>query len=217
MSTGEADGPLEHPTQRHQTRQRGSFGDAWKHPLLGLSLVFAVALLLRMLVADIPLERDEGEYAYIAQRWLLGEVPYRDSFDQKPPAAFGVYALILSTLGSSPAAIHWGAQLWMLGTLALVVHLGRAWLSAPAAVAAGLLMVLLTVDHALVGNAANTEFLALLPLTAGMAAALRASEKQSPMRGLISPTGGFLSDLSLRGLSDLDRPLMRLIRAGRPR
>jgi 4-amino-4-deoxy-L-arabinose transferase-like glycosyltransferase len=141
--------------------------------------VFAVALLLRMLVVDIPLERDEGEYAYIAQRWLLGEVPYRDSFDQKPPAVFAVYALILGTLGSSPAAIHWGAQLWTLGTLALVMHLGRAWLSAPAAISAGLLMVLLTVDHALVGNAANTELFALLPLTACMASALRASEKQS--------------------------------------
>ena len=141
--------------------------------------MFAVALLLRMLVADIPLERDEGEYAYIAQRWLLGEVPYRDSFDQKPPAVFAVYALILGALGSSSAAIHWGAQLWTLGTLALVMHLGRAWLSPPAAVAAGLLMVLLTVDHALVGNAANTELFALLPLTACMAAALRASEKQT--------------------------------------
>jgi len=147
--------------------------------VLGVSLVFAVALLLRMLVADIPLERDEGEYAYIAQRWLLGEVPYRDSFDQKPPAVFAVYALILGTLGSSPAAIHWGAQLWTLGTLALVMYLARAWLSAPAAVAAGLVMVLLTVDHALVGNAANTELFSLLPLAACMAAALRASEKQT--------------------------------------
>ena len=179
MSAPETNGPLERPTRRHQGEQLVGFGEAWRHPLLGLSLVFAVALLLRMLVADIPLERDEGEYAYIAQRWLLGEVPYRDSFDQKPPAVFGVYALILGTLGSSPAAIHWGAQLWTLGTLALVVHLGRAWLSAPAAVAAGLLMVLLTVDHALVGNAANTELFALLPLTACMAAALRASENQA--------------------------------------
>ena len=179
MSASGTAGAPQRSVWRDRGRQLAGFGDARGYLLLGLPVVFAVALLLRMLVVDIPLERDEGEYAYIAQRWLLGEVPYRDSFDQHPPAAFAVYALILSTLGSSPAAIHWGAQLWTLGTLALVVHLGRVWLSPSAAVAAGLLMVLLTVDHALVGNAANTELLALLPLTACMAAALRASEKQT--------------------------------------
>ena len=41
---------------------------------------------VRAAYLDVPLERDEGEYAYIAQRALLGEVPYRDAFDQKPPA-----------------------------------------------------------------------------------------------------------------------------------
>jgi hypothetical protein len=54
------------------------------------------------------------------------------------------------------------------------MHLGRAWFSGPVGIASGLLLVLLTVDHALVANAANTEIFALLPLTASMAAALRA-------------------------------------------
>ena len=188
MSAEEERDPLERPARR---RQKGQCSEAvWAHPLLGLSMVLAVSLLLRMLVADIPLERDEGEYAYIAQRWLLGEIPYLESFDQKPPAVFGVYAVILATIGSTPAAIHWGAQLWTLGTLALVVQLGRAWLCAPAALAAGLLMALLTVDHGFVGNAANTELFALLPLTACMAAALRASERQALRWTLVAGASG---------------------------
>ena len=190
MNALETNGPLERPAPRRRAKQLAGFGEASGHALLGISLVFAVALLLRMLVVDIPLERDEGEYAYIAQRWLAGEVPYRDSFNQHPPAVFVVYALILGALGSSPAAIHWGAQLWTLGTLALVVHLGRAWFSAPVAVAAGLLMVLLTVDHALVGNAANTELFALLPLAACMAAALRASENQGLRWSVVAGASG---------------------------
>src|SRR5438105_4217292 len=64
------------------------------HALPLLAVVFAVACLMRWPVAAIPLERDEGEYAYIGQRWLLGGVPYRDSFDQKPPGTFMAYALI---------------------------------------------------------------------------------------------------------------------------
>src|SRR5438045_1698684 len=70
--------------------------------------IFAAALLLRAPIADVPLERDEGEYAYLAQRWLLGEVPYKHSFDQKPPAIFALYVVFLTLFGSSPAAIHWG-------------------------------------------------------------------------------------------------------------
>lgn len=142
-------------------------------PLLAAGLVGALALGLRATVADVPLERDEGEYAYTAWAWLAGDVPYRDSFLQKPPGAVAVYAGILRTLGATPGAIHWGAQLWTLGTLACVLALGWRWFSAPAALAAGLLLVLLTVDPVFLGNAANTELLALLPLAAGMLAAER--------------------------------------------
>src|SRR5579864_6991364 len=97
----------------------------WTWTSAGLALVFSLALLLRWPIAAIPLERDEGEYAYIAQRWLLGEVPYRASFDQKPPAVFAAYAVILRWLGSSPSAIHWGVQIYCLGTLSLIFFLGR--------------------------------------------------------------------------------------------
>ncbi len=50
---------------------------------LPLALVILLSVVLRAGIVSIPLERDEGEYAYIAQRWLAGDVPYRDAFDQK--------------------------------------------------------------------------------------------------------------------------------------
>src|SRR5437588_10988517 len=93
--------------------------------LLGFLAVCGVACLLRWPIADVPLERDEGEYAYIAQRWRLGELPYRDSFDQKPPGAFAAYAVFFRLFGESVAAIHWGTQLYTLGTLALIALAGR--------------------------------------------------------------------------------------------
>ena len=65
------------------------------------------ALLLRLPIAAIPLERDEGEYAYIAQRWMHGDVPYRDAFNQKLPGAFIIYAFIERVIGTTPSAIHW--------------------------------------------------------------------------------------------------------------
>ena len=60
-----------------------------KRDWVALAAVLLLGLSLRAPIADIFLERDEGGYAYVAQRWLKGEVPYQHSFDQKPP---GVYA-----------------------------------------------------------------------------------------------------------------------------
>src|SRR5947199_2707664 len=94
------------------------------------------ACLLRWPIAAVPLERDEGEYAYIAQRWALGEVPYRDSFDQKPPGVFAAYAVIQRILGESPDATHWGALVVTLGTLVCVAVAGRQ-LGGPVAGGAG--------------------------------------------------------------------------------
>src|SRR4029077_13252938 len=112
---------------------------------------------LRVPLAAIPLERDEGEYAYIAQRWLAGEVPYKDSFDQKPPGVFVAYVLIFKCFGTSPAAIHWGMQVYTLATITVLFVLARKLFSAAAGVAAAAFCAVLTSDQSLLGNAANTE------------------------------------------------------------
>ena len=57
--------------------------------LLAASLVLIVAA-IRLPLLAIPLERDEGEYAYIAWRLGYNELPYRDWVDQKPPGVFYV-------------------------------------------------------------------------------------------------------------------------------
>jgi 4-amino-4-deoxy-L-arabinose transferase-like glycosyltransferase len=145
----------------------------------GLAACVAVALLLRWPIADIPLERDEGEYGYIARRWMAGVPPYRSAFDQKPPGVFAVYAVILSVFGSSPAAIHWGAQVYTLGTLGLIYFAGRRLFGSTAGVAAALFAAYMTADRCVLGNAANTELFMILPLTAGFLAVVRATDGAS--------------------------------------
>jgi 4-amino-4-deoxy-L-arabinose transferase-like glycosyltransferase len=139
-----------------------------------LAAVAALWLALRAPVADLPFERDEGEYAYVAQRWLAGELPYRDAFDQKPPGAFAFYALAFATLGESPAAVRWAAQLLGCLTLFGVGWLGRRLFAPEVGIAAAAAAGLLTADPSWLGNAVNTEVLAIAPLTAGALAARRA-------------------------------------------
>ncbi|MDD5628182.1 MAG: glycosyltransferase family 39 protein [Elusimicrobia bacterium] len=146
---------------------------------LALAAVLLLGLGLRAPIAGIFLERDEGEYAYIAQRWLRGEVPYRDSFDQKPPGVFLAYAGIERFSSGSPAAIHWGAQLYTLLTLCVVFLIGRRLFGWEVGCAAGALAAFMTVDHGLLGNSANCELFMLLPLAAAFLAALLAAERGS--------------------------------------
>src|SRR5205807_3822270 len=73
--------------------------------LLTASLILIVAA-IRAPLLPIPLERDEGEYAYIAWRLGYNELPYRDWIDQKPPAVFYIYRFALSLPFEHVRAVH---------------------------------------------------------------------------------------------------------------
>src|SRR6267142_4629299 len=91
--------------------------------LLAASLLLIVAA-LRTPLLSIPLERDEGEYAYIA--WRLGhdELPYRDWVDQKPPAVFYTYRLALSLPFEPVRAIHFVALVFAAASTCALFFFG---------------------------------------------------------------------------------------------
>src|SRR3989304_6048980 len=72
-----------------------------RNPNLGLVIALAalaaLGLAFRAGALDLPLDRDEGAYAYIGSKLIHGTVPYRDAFDHKPPGVYFFYAL--ATLG----------------------------------------------------------------------------------------------------------------------
>ncbi len=130
--------------------------------------ILAVFVALRIPYVATPLERDEGAYAYVAQRALRGEVPYRDAFDHKPPGVYLVYASFFATTGESVASIHLGMYLWTLAGTALLYRLVARRAGAAAGLAAALAQAVLTIDPAFLGNAANTEIFMIVPLTGAL-------------------------------------------------
>src|ERR1700720_1982453 len=94
---------------------------AWLVVVLTILLVAAV----RVRVRAMPLERDEGEYAYAGQLILQGVPPYREAYNMKLPGTYAAYAVIMALFGQSAAGIHLGLALVNAASIVLVFLLGR--------------------------------------------------------------------------------------------
>src|SRR5437899_12590729 len=88
-------------------------------------VVLVVVALARLRLRDMPLERDEGEYAYAGQLILQGIPPYELAYNMKLPGTYLAYAAILRVFGETPAGIHIGLLLVNGCATHLVLFLGR--------------------------------------------------------------------------------------------
>src|SRR6476646_9675043 len=85
-----------------------------------LSLIILIVFAIRVRLRDMPLERDEGEYAYAGQLILQGIPPYKEAYNMKLPGTYVAYALILAVFGQTPSGIHLGVLLVNSVTVLLV-------------------------------------------------------------------------------------------------
>jgi 4-amino-4-deoxy-L-arabinose transferase-like glycosyltransferase len=145
--------------------------------LLAASLVLIVVA-VRAPLLPIPLERDEGEYAYIAWRLGYNELPYRDWFDQKPPAVFYVYRLAVMLPFEAVRAIHFVALLFSATSACALFFLGLRFMGRFWAWLAAAVFAILAVDPLLEGTAANTELFMLCPLILSQIALVTAINRQ---------------------------------------
>jgi len=148
---------------------------AWIAVLLLAALLFAW---VRVPLVSVPLERDEGEYAYIAQRALKGDVPYRDAFDQKPPGVFLAYAAAFLLFEESIEGIHLFMYSWTVLTALALFGCVRRLAGSLSGAFAVLVFGLVSADPRLTANAANTEIFMLLPLVLSLYCAHRALEAE---------------------------------------
>src|SRR5436190_3165321 len=88
-------------------------------------IVFGVTVAFRIRLLGIPLERDEGEYAYAGQLMLQGIPPYQVAYNMKFPGTYAAYAVIMAIFGQTIAGIHLGLLLVNLATITLIFFLGR--------------------------------------------------------------------------------------------
>ena len=89
-------------------------------------LLFCALVAVRVPSLAQPAGADQGLYAYVGQRILAGEVPYRDAWDQKPPAIHYTYAAMYALWpGDSDAVVATTDLIVAVATALLLLALGR--------------------------------------------------------------------------------------------
>lgn len=143
-----------------------------------IGIVILSFAMIRLRLRDMPLERDEGEYAYAGQLILQGIPPYQIAYNLKLPGTYAAYALILGVFGQTPAAIHTGLLLVNAATTFLVFLLAARLFGSLAGVVAGASYAVLTTSRAVLGFAGHATNFVVLPAVAGLLLLLSAIESK---------------------------------------
>jgi Dolichyl-phosphate-mannose-protein mannosyltransferase len=143
-----------------------------------LLVVIAIFATIRFRLRDMPLERDQGEYAYAGQLILEGIPPYQMAYNMKLPGTYLAYALIMGVLGQTPAGIHLGILLINAGTIVLMYFLAARLFGRIAGLVAAASYGLLSASFSLNGLEGHATHFVVLPAVAGLLALLTAIERK---------------------------------------
>lgn len=142
--------------------------------MLLIVVLFFVAV--RFHWRDLPLERDEGEYAYCGQLMLQGIPPYQLAYNMKLPGTYAAYALIMAIFGQTGSGIHLGFILVNLATIGLIFLIGRKLFGSAVGAASGAAYTVLSASTAVLGLAAHATHFVVLAALGGILLLLYALE-----------------------------------------
>lgn len=130
-------------------------------------VVLGLVIAIRIRLLGIPLERDEGEYAYAGQLMLQGISPYQLAYNMKFPGTYAAYAVVMSIFGQTITGVHLGLCLVNTATIALIFFLGRQLVNSTVGIAAATSYAVLSVSPSALGFAGHATHFVLLPVLCG--------------------------------------------------
>lgn len=158
-----------------------------------LVLVLFFFAVVRVRLRNVPLERDEGEYAYSGQLILQGIPPYKLAYNMKLPGTYVAYAVIMGALGETPGAIRLGLLVINAATSLLVFLMGKRLHGPVTGVIAGCTYALLSTRSSVLGFSGHATNFVIFFALAGILLLLSALEKQ---RNLFFLSSGLLLGLA---------------------
>lgn len=157
----------------------------WTWILLAILLTLTAAARWHRL--EVPMERDEGEYAYAGQLILQGVAPYGENAacNMKLPGIYLTYALIMLIFGQTLWGVHLGLLLVNLASIVLIHRIGRRLIDDTGALCAAAAFALLSIHQSVSGLFANAEHFVILPALGGMLMLLKAPREECGWRWAI--------------------------------
>jgi len=172
-------------TPKHHAGQGRQSWVSWL--VILMMLAFTSGIRLRLLA--VPLERDEGEYAYAGQLILQGIPPYAQVYNMKYPGIYAAYAVLLAIFGQRIEGIRLGMIFVNAAAVILVFFLAKRLLGKLSALAAAVGFAILSQVAYLQGLFGNAEHFVILAVMGGLLLLLR-SEKNDGKLSLLA--GSFL-------------------------
>ena len=143
---------------------------------LPLLLVIVFFSMIRWHFRYVPLERDEGEYAYAGQLMLHGIPPYTLMYSMKLPGTFAAYAAILLVFGQTARGVHLGLLVVNAAATFLTFLLGKRLFGALAGLVASSSYALLSTSSSVIGLAGHATHFVVLAAIGGVLLLLKAAE-----------------------------------------
>ena len=129
-------------------------------PWIGVAIIIISVVTIRIRLLQIPLERDEGEFAYMGQLMLQGIPPYLLAYNMKLPGIYAAYALVMAIFGQTITGIHLGLMVVNASAIVLLFLLTRRLFDDTSAVVAAASYALLSLSPSVLGTSAHaTQFI----------------------------------------------------------
>ncbi|MCE5323135.1 glycosyltransferase family 39 protein [bacterium] len=153
-------------------KSKSPTGRYWGWIAISLIVLFIAIIRIRLLAT--PLERDEGEYAYMGQLMLQGIAPYKLACNMKFPGTYAAYAIIMAIFGQSISGVHLGLLLANAATIILMFLLGWRLFGQLAGVVAGATYGILSLSSSFLGQAGHATHFVVLAALGGTLLLLKA-------------------------------------------
>ena len=147
----------------------------WPWLVVSLAILFVVFVRARLL--SMPLERDEGEYAYAGQLMLQGIPPYQLAYNMKLPGTYAAYAAIMAVFGQTTNGIHLGLIVVNVTCMLLMFLLGRRLFDPAVGAVAAACYGVVSLSPSLLGLAAHATHFVVLPMLGAMLCLSHATDK----------------------------------------
>ena len=139
-----------------------------------LILILLFVVIIRTRLLDFPLERDEGEYAYLGQLIQQGIPPYSMAYNMKFPGTYFMYALMMSLFGQTSQGIHLGLMAVNAITIALIYKTGTKIFNSFVGIIACCSYAFLSLSPSVLGFAGHATHFVVLWAMGGLLALLYA-------------------------------------------